>query len=158
MLFMMCALIGFSQGTDDFNTLDNNTGYGERLTLGGWRCVNTAVNAGTSSTTLPQTIGNCGRKHVVINGKTTAVGSITSPTITGGCGTLSFSFANVFNEQNGAAFTVKLVNPDDATDVLYDSTVVVSSADMTPTWTNQEFMAEVNVAADFVLITGDTEN
>ena len=145
MLFMMCALIGFSQGTDDFNTLENNNSYLSNSTEAGWSYVNSAVGAST------YTIGTCGRKHVVLNGKTTAVGMLTSPTITGGCGTLSFSYGYVFNETAGMNFKVQLVNPTDNTNVLYDTTVTVANADIVKGET-YEFSAEVNVAADFVLI------
>jgi len=149
MLFMMCALIGFSQGTDDFSTLTATNNYQTNTTTGGWQVVNSSIGAPT--TTSP-TIGSCGRQHVVMNGKTSAVGSITSPTITGGCGTLSFTYANVYSEQNGAKFTVKLVNPEDNTNILYDTTVVVVNSDMGSTGTLHDFLAEVNVAADFVLV------
>lgn len=145
MLFMMCALIGFSQGTDDFNTLENNNSYLSSSTEAGWSYVNSAVGAST------YTIGTCGRTHVVLNGKTTAVGMLTSPTITGGCGTLSFSYGYVYSESNGMNFKVQLVNPTDNTNVLYDTTVTVANADIVKGET-YEFSAEVNVAADFVLI------
>ena len=127
MLFMMCALIGFSQGTDDFQTLPTSNSYLTNTSTGGWVVVNSAVGAPTAT---PTSIGTCGRQHVVMNGKTTAVGSITSPTITGGCGTLSFNYAYVFNENNGANFTIKLVDPTDETNILYDTTVVLANSEI----------------------------
>lgn len=148
MLFMMCALIGFSQGTDDFQTLPTSNSYLTNTSTGGWVVVNSAVGAPTAT---PTAVGTCERQHVVMNGKTSAVGSITSPTITGGCGTLSFYYSNVFSESNGANFTVQLVNPTDATDILYDTTVVVANEDMLPIRSIKNFTAEVNVAADFIL-------
>lgn len=148
MLFMMCALIGYSQGTDDFNTLPTSNSYLTNTSTGGWVVVNSAVGAPTAT---PTAVGTCERQHVVMNGKTTAVGSITSPTITGGCGTLTFNYSNVFTESNGANFTVQLVNPTDATDILYDTTVVVANDDMLPMRSIKNFTAEVNVAADFIL-------
>ncbi len=148
MLFMMCALIGYSQGTDDFNTLPTSNSYLTNTSTAGWYVVNSAVGAPTAT---PTAVGTCERQHVVMNGKTSAVGSITSPTITGGCGTLSFNYSNVFSESNGANFTVQLVNPTDATDILYDTTVVVANEDMLPIRSIKNFTAEVNVAADFIL-------
>ena len=148
MLFMMCALIGFSQGTDDFQTLTASNSYLTNTSTAGWYVVNSAVGAPTAT---PTSVGTCGRQHVIINGKTSAVGSITSPTITGGCGTLSFNFAHLYNETNGANFSVKLVNPEDNTVILYDTTVVIANADIVK-GTIYNFVAEVNVAADFVLV------
>jgi len=45
----------------------------------------------------------------VINGKTSAVGSITSPKLTGGCGTLSLNYGYAFSESNGVDFKVEIL-------------------------------------------------
>lgn len=140
MLFMMIAFVGFSQGTDDFNSLQTSTSYQTVTSSDGWYCVNAAVNAAS------YTIGTCDRKYVVINGKTTAVGSITSPDLTGGCGTLSLSYGNVFAENNGVSFKIQVKNLTD--EVLYETIVTKANSEVTKGET-YNFTADVNQAGDF---------
>lgn len=141
MLFMMIAFVGFSQGTDDFNSLQTSTSYQTVTSSDGWYCVNAAVNAAST-----YTIGTCDRKYVVINGKTTAVGSITSPDLTGGCGTLSLSYGNVFAENNGVSFKIQVKNLTD--EVLYETIVTKANSEVTKGET-YNFTADVNQAGDF---------
>ena len=142
MLFMMIAFVGFSQGTDDFNSLQTSTSYQTVTSSDGWYCVNAAVNAVAST----YTIGTCDRKYVVINGKTTAVGSITSPDLTGGCGTLSLSYGNVYSESNGVSFKIQVKNLTD--EVLYETIVTKANSEVTKGET-YNFTADVNQAGDF---------
>ena len=44
-----------------------------------------------------------------MNGKTTAVGTIASPVLSGGCGTLSFNYTYVFSETKNAKFKVEII-------------------------------------------------
>ena len=138
MQLLFCTV--FAQGVDDFNTLtsSNPTSYQSRMSTNGWSVTNAR---------LETTIFDCDRKMVVINGKTTAVGVIQSPILQGGCGNLTFNFANTFAENNGAEFKVELLR--DAT-VLYDTIVSVANADM-PKETPKTFTANPNVSGSFVL-------
>lgn len=146
MLFMVCAMLGFSQGHEYFETINpNNTSYAAKTTTSGWSMVNAAVVAPTNA----DAIDNCGGNSVVINGKTTAVGTITSPVLTGGCGMLTFKYGNVFAENNGISFLVEVKNA--GSEVLYDTTVTVANASA-PKGTTLDFSADVNVEGDFQLV------
>lgn len=138
MIGMLCT--GFAQGHDDFNTLDTNSSYSTRTTTNGWTCLNAAPHAGTYS------FGTCERGHVVINGKTTAVGSITSPTLTRGCGTISLSYGNAFSESNGARFLVQVKNSQSV--VVFTDTVANTSMTKGETYT---YSGTVNVEGAFTI-------
>ncbi len=141
MLFMMIAFVGFSQGTDDFNSLQTSPSYQTVTSSDGWYCVNAAVNAAST-----YTIGTCDRKYVVINGKTSAVGSITSPDLTGGCGTLSLSYGNVYSESNGVSFKIQVKNLTD--EILYETIVTKVNSEVTQGET-YNFTADVNQTGNF---------
>lgn len=95
------AVLGFAQGHDDFNTLTKNTKYDTYTTTAGWVGTNCSVTAGTADNGIGE-----GNMSLVMNGKTTAVGSISSPLIAGGMGELSFNYCYPNNETNGIDFTV----------------------------------------------------
>ena len=98
-------------GRDDFNTVATNTSYGTRTTTAGWEGTNCAVMQGGSSDSNPtfKFIGsNDSTRAFTINGKTTAKGTITSPTLKTGCGKLSLNYGIAFAESNGVDFTVTI--------------------------------------------------
>jgi len=98
--------------TDDFATLTTSVSYAASITTtNGWNAVNAAVFEGGSTNSSPKFsfIGSdATTKAVCINGKTSAVGVITSPTLSGGCASISFKYGHPFGESNGAKFTVEI--------------------------------------------------
>lgn len=105
----------------DFETLDFNNSYLTGLvTTAGWQVENAAVQDDTKSALF------AGTKAVCINGKTSAVGTITSPIITGGIKTLTFNYTYIFTESAGVKIQVELKKADNtvvATKVVEDATL-----------------------------------
>lgn len=105
LLCLLClwggANCAFAQGKDDFSTISTNTSYSSRKSTAGWTATNAAVKKVGDYTSL------------TINGKTSAFGTITSPTLTGGCGVLTLNYANTNNESNGVSFHVDIKQNDD---------------------------------------------
>ena len=91
-------------GKDDFDTKSANTSYTTGTTAAGWKYTNCALL--NKSTVTAITDGSIG---VTMNGKTSAVGSIESPVITTGCGTLKFNYAHGYKESNGFDFNVQII-------------------------------------------------
>lgn len=109
-LSLMIVSVTFAQGKDDFSTLTANQSYAASLTTtAGWTITNAAVqqygtgNTGSTFEFVPQDT-----KAVCINGKTTTVGTITSPVISGGVGSLKINYAYGFTEANGVNFKVEI--------------------------------------------------
>ena len=92
----------------DLETLNNGTAktsYSSYKSEAGWALENGCVQTGGTTDNNPTFtfIGKTGETWnmaACINGKTSAVGSLTSPTITGGVGTLTFNYAHAFNEKD----------------------------------------------------------
>jgi hypothetical protein len=80
-----------------------------------------------------------------INGKTSAKGKITSPTLTTGCGKLSLTYGNPFSASNGVDFTVTIKQNGTAVET-YKIDVNSISQKKAYTWEQ-----DVNVAGDFVI-------
>ena len=131
----------------DFNGLTTNSNYVTSTTPSGWVLTNCAIQKyGTSSNQYDQqpflpegVIAAC------INGKTTAVGTIKSPVIAGGCGTLSFSYAAGFSENNGISFKVEVFQ-NDAVVKTFDVVKTDSTTD-----TAYSHTEEINVTGNFSL-------
>lgn len=105
---------GGGGGTDDFATLANNSSYAASVTTtAGWVGANCAVQSGgatDSGNVFGSLMGpDTNVKAICINGKTTTVGSITSPVLTGGCGTLSFDYGVTFAETVAINFRVDIM-------------------------------------------------
>lgn len=102
LLSILCCLMavvnGYAQGSDDFGTYFTkvNSSYASGTTTAGWKYANAAI-VSIDNTFAP-----------TINGKTSAKGTITSPTLAGGCGTLSLKYAYTFSESNGVSFNVTI--------------------------------------------------
>ncbi len=143
---------GTVSGTDDFATLSNATSYGEQTTAAGWKGVNCAVQSGGDKDSNPVFMSLLGEsdqvKGLVINGKTTAVGVITSPTLTGGCGTLSLDYGYAFSESNGIDFKVE-IKQGGATVQSYN--VVVAKADAVK-FQKYTFSQVVDLTGDFQIV------
>ena len=135
-------------GRDDFNTVSANSGYSIRTTTAGWNGTNCAVMQGGATDNNPtfKFIGaNDNTRAFTINGKTTAKGIITSPTLTNGCGKLSLNYGIAFSESNGVDFTVTIKQNGTAVQT-YKIDVDTLTQKTAYTWEQ-----EVNVAGDFVI-------
>ena len=80
----------------DYSGFKNNTSY-TKQTSDGWQATNAAVVAVVSNSPA-----------VVINGKTTAKGKLTSPTLDTGLSYLTFQYGNPYSETNGVDITVNV--------------------------------------------------
>lgn len=135
-------------GKSDFNTVSaTNTSYVSGKTTAGWSYVNCAVLKGGTSDSNPtfKMIGADTNRALCMNGKTSAVGTITSPTITTGCGTLKFNYGLPFGDtqikfrvdikQAGTVVKTFTVNPTSVTKL-----------------TKYEFEESVNIAGEFQIV------
>lgn len=107
----VCAA-AYAQGTDDFATLKAHTNYANDTTAQGWITANSAVLSGGDKDSNPvfSAIGPDDQtKAVCINGKTTAVGSITSPILSNGIHDLSLNYGYFFSESKGVNFTIDIL-------------------------------------------------
>lgn len=135
-------------GSDDFHTISStNTSYVSGKTTAGWNYVYCAILKGGTSDSSPafKMIGDDSNRALCMNGKKSNVGTITSPTLTTGCGVLKFNYGLPFSDtkikfrvdikQNGAV--VKTI------------TVDKSSASKFTKYSHEE---EVNVAGEFQIV------
>jgi len=147
---LFVSLFAKAQGSDDFATMSLNNTYAEYTSTAGWVGTNCQVIANADLMGEAQA--------VVINGKTSAVGSITSPTLTGGCGALTINYAYTYSESNGVSFHVAVMQNGAAVkeyDVV-DATLAKSVAAVNTT--------DINVEGDFSIVitnnspSGSTKN
>lgn len=122
----------------DFNTMNSgsaNTSYSTYTSANGWVAVNSALLK----------IGDY--LAPTLNGKTTAVGSVTSPTLSNGLGTISFKYQNTYSETKGVSLRIDIKQGNDVvkTQTLTNTSVTQNTA---YTFTSEEF----NVAGDFVIV------
>ena len=77
-------------------------------TTSGWKAENSAVLKGGNSDSNPmfKVIGTESDRAFCLNGKKSAVGKITSPTLSGGISKISFNYTNVYSESNGVDITI----------------------------------------------------
>ena len=110
--------------TPDFNTMNGGeaSGYYNNMTsANGWTATNAQLLCGgtTDSSPVFTIFGDASTYAVCLNGKTTAQGTLTSPTISGGLGTLSFNYCLPFSD-NQVKLTINIKQDGKvvATDVL----------------------------------------
>ncbi len=135
-------------GSSDFNTIsDTNTSYVSGKTTAGWAYTNCAIFKGGTSDSSPAfvMIGDASNRALCMNGKTTAQGTITSPTITTGCGTLKFNYGLPFSDTK-IKFTVEIIQNGAAVKTL---TVENSSATKL---TKYSFEETIDVAGEFQIV------
>ena len=135
-------------GRDDFNTVSANSSYSSRTTTAGWKGANCAVMQGGTSDNNPtfKFIGSTNATRAfTMNGKTSAKGKITSPTLTTGCGKLSLKYGHAFSEANGVDFTIT-IKQNGAAVQTYKVDVNSITQNKAYTWEQ-----DVNVAGDFVI-------
>ncbi len=106
-----------SVNSDDFNTVNTNTGYGTRTTTNKWVGTNCAVMQGGTTDSSPtfKFIGSSSSvRAFCMNGKTTAKGSIVSPTLTGGIEELTLNYGLPFSDTK-IKFTITITDSNGAT-------------------------------------------
>ena len=139
----------------DFETINStgSTNYGSFATTDGWQIVNSAIHVGTSgsdSNPKYQVVGPDNTyKAVCINGKTTAVGKITSPTLAGGITKLTMRYTFMFSDTKlGATITVT----DLATGATYTDSInlTVTSAEKLQI-KNYEWVLETPITGAFTI-------
>ena len=149
LLLSLLCLAGFTAafaGTADLNTMNGGTAitsYSTYTSTSGWTAVNSSIlnNAKGSTTMFPtDTLA------VNMNGKTTAVGSLTSPTLGGGIGTLTFNYGYAYSEKNGVSLTVNIIQNDET---VKTETVVNSSALQHTAY--EAILENINITGDFVI-------
>ena len=95
----------------DFSKFTKKTTYTTHTTSDKlWTATNSQiVEGGSTNNSSSGTFIVLGdSKAVILNGKTSAKGSLTSATLTGGISKLSFSYTNVFSEKNGVDVTINI--------------------------------------------------
>ena len=115
-------------GSADLGTLSTSSSYGTYTTTDGWVATNCAVQAGGAKDQNPvfTFIGSSDdTKAVCLNGKSSAPGSLVSPTLTGGIKTLTFKYGFAFADkqckftvnvkQNGAVVKTQTIDMDSVT-------------------------------------------
>ncbi len=134
---MVLSLCAYAQGSDDFGTITKANGYTSFTSEAGWTAENTMFYSEDMETSS---------QALIINGKTSAVGKITSPTLTGGCGTLTINYAYTFSEKNGVSFHVAIMQ-NGAVAKEYD-VIDTELAKATPAVST----TDINVAGDFSIV------
>ena len=121
----------------DFNTFyDGNAKpqYATHTTTAGWTVNNAQIIIGTDEADVKNSsggifsfIGGAGTSAAVINGKTSAPGSIVSPTLAGGIKSLSFNYGHPFSEKNGVNITITIKKGGE---VVATKDVVIAAAEV----------------------------
>ncbi len=135
-------------GSDDFHTISStNISYTSGKTTAGWAYTNCAIFKGGTSDSSPafNMIGDASNRALCMNGKTSAAGTITSPTLTTGCGTLKFNYGLPFSDTK-IKFSVEIMQNGA---VVKNFTVQNLSATML---TKYSFEETVNVTGDFQIV------
>ena len=135
-------------GSDDFHTISaTNTSYVSGKTTAGWNYKNCAIFKGGASDSSPafKMIGDAANRALCMNGKTSGIGSITSPTLTTGCGNLKFNYGLPFSDTK-IKFRVDIMQ-DGA--VVKTFTVDKSSATKCTLYSHEEV---INVAGEFQIV------
>lgn len=129
-------------GRADFETVSStNVNYVKSTTTAGWVATNCAVLKGGTSDSNPafKMIGAETNRAFCMNGKTSATGTITSPTLTTGCGTLKFNYGLPFSDttikfqvdiiQNGSTVKTITINKTNASQkTMYSHEEVINVA------------------------------
>lgn len=103
----------------DLETLNNGNAtatFGTYTSSNGWRATNASVLKGAEADGNPafkfigfKTGSTTDYAYAAnLNGKTSAVGTLVSPELTGGVGTLTFNYGYAYTESNGVSFRVDI--------------------------------------------------
>lgn len=104
---------------DDFETMNSGAAvayYGTYTSTHGWKATNCNVLSGGAADANPvftfigYKTGSTTQYAFAptLNGKTVSVGTLVSPTFSGGCKTLTFSYGQPYSESNGVSFRVDI--------------------------------------------------
>lgn len=136
---LMVSIVGvmFAENKADFNTMNGGktiTSYGSLTSTNKWKTQNCALLSPTNAN---------GELAPTLNGKTSAVGVVTSPVISGGVGTISFDYTNTFKETNGVelSISIKKDNVEVASTQLKNNSVTQNQ--------KYSFSFQFNIAGDF---------
>ncbi|MBR2967017.1 MAG: prepilin-type N-terminal cleavage/methylation domain-containing protein [Clostridia bacterium] len=141
--------IGEGGGTADLNTLSTSTSYGKSTTEDGWVATNSAVLKGGTSNASPvfSCIGTEEDFAVCLNGKTSAKGSLVSPTLSGGISKLTFNWTAVFGDSKlGGTITIKDTQGNTLATYTFGSNSVTKFNVQAETWE-----LETPIAGDFTI-------
>ena len=143
---------GEGGGRADFETIAKTSSYKAGTSAAGWVLTNCAVQEGGEKDTNPVYIligkipgTTTWAKAACMNGKTSAVRTIESPELTGGCGKLTFKYANIFSESNGVKFKIEVIQNGSAV-----KTITVEEKSVTK-MTAYDYSADINVSGAFKL-------
>ncbi len=143
---------GDGGGRADFETLTKTSSYKNFTTDAGWILTNCAVQEGGDKDSNPvyKILGkvegtSTWAKAACMNGKTAAVGSIESPELSGGCGKLTFNYANIFTESKGVNFKIEVIQGGSVV-----KTITVDEDSVTK-MTAYTYTADINVSGSFKL-------
>lgn len=134
----------------DFNTMNDGTpksSYGEYTSANGWVATNCALLSGTSGADSNPRFSFIGGEDVFapcLNGKTTAAGILTSPTLTGGIKSLSFKYGFPFSDTK-CKFTIN-IKQNGA--IVKTQSVELTSIEKQVAY---DYSLNVNVEGDFVI-------
>ncbi len=140
----------------DLETLaDAHSGsYKSYTSTNGWAVANAAYNWGDDDATKVSNpvfgcLGDSTVRAITLNGKTTAVGSLVSPKLTGGIASLTFKYTHLFSDTN-FALTINVKNAEGTvvatTTLSWNSTDVARYAQNDFSWT-----LETPVEGEFTL-------
>jgi hypothetical protein len=136
----------------DFNSFNNSTAaaspYGTYTNATGWTAENSIILGGTDGTDANPYftfIGGSGVLAPTLNGKTTTLGKLTSPTLTGGIATLTFNYGFAFTESK-CQFTVNV--KDTNGNVIKTDTVTLDSITKLSAYS---YSLDVNYSGDFII-------
>ena len=165
-LVMLCSVIPFTTlaegetvNSADFDTITTTQSSGgdgsytnTYTTTNGWTTVNSAIQTGGASVLNPAfpVVGpDKTHKAVCMNGKTSAPGKITSPTLTGGISKLTVNYTKMFTDTKLSA-TVTLT--DLATGTTYTHTIAREEEKNTKyvVWTD-EWVLDTPITGDFTI-------
>lgn len=125
-------------GSDDFETVEAVTSYGQRTTTAGWTATNSRVDVVDDYT------------YFTINGKTSASGVITSPVLEGGIASLKLRYGHlVANETNGVSFRVDIKQDEE---VVKTYTITKPNDQVVRDEVYTEMISDVNVAGTFQIV------
>jgi hypothetical protein len=135
----------------DFGTLKNSSSYTTIKTTSGWTGANCAVQSGgtTDSNPVFKVIGaDATTKAVCLNGKKSAVGTLTSPTLSNGIQKLTFNYGYMFSESKGINITITITgaNGETATKDLVVSSVTKNKA------YDFEWILDTAISGDFTIV------
>lgn len=161
-LFFFFALVtsigAFAQGKCDLSTMNGgkiSTDYTTASNAEGWTVTNSQIHAGKEAEASSEgngyfkLYGNDPNviRAVCLNGKTSAKGTLTSPNLTGGCGTLSLKYGAVFGDNYQAASVHATIYQDGA--VVKEFDIEGPSEGNLLKKTEYVWNEEVNIAGEF---------